>query len=245
MDRMRVISGCFAAIASTAAPAETQDNPFVRMVGDWRIGVDPVSYGCFTSRDFDQGLTLRLTARPETGGLALLLAHQDWDAIEDGARYDLGLTFDGQDTWTLPFTGTVDASGQGYLLAETDNPEDAQAFVVPFAQAATLSLAFGDEGLGQFSLTGSMRALQAVETCQTAVAELRAVPEPEPAPSTPTAEDSDREARLAEARMRCSRGPRHSTRQDATMRLLSCSLLRKSTSARFSGQTTPTRSPRG
>tara|TARA_R110002124_G_scaffold214251_4_gene380313 strand:+ start:493 stop:987 length:495 start_codon:yes stop_codon:yes gene_type:complete len=127
----------------------------------WDVLIDPsLGNGCLIQSEFEDGSLVRIGLDRTTGSGYVTVFNTAWGDIEEGGRYAIDFTLDGD-----PYTGEA----KGIYLNDVPGADiefDNVDFFMSIAQRQTMTMY--NDGLEVLSidLTGTMAGLDAVLSCQ-------------------------------------------------------------------------------
>ena len=155
----RVIAALLLAAPSGAALAQTED------MGAWSLAAMP--NGCMVQATSPQGTMLSIWGFAGEEKLAFLLQNRGWEALRDGANYDLKLDFLG--VRTLPVEATarknIDQDGPGFFFSVEPGGKSGTGFIDAFASARGMRISQGGASVDTLSLQGGRGAMTALARC--------------------------------------------------------------------------------
>lgn len=171
-----------AAILLLAAPAGAMAQ--TETAGDWAVGAMP--NGCMMQAVSPEGTMLSVWGIAGDDKLGFLLQNRGWNALRDGASYQLSLDFLG--VRSLPVEATarreIDSDGPGFYFTVQPGGTGGDRFMDAFSTAQGMRISRDGKAVDTMPLAGGKSAMGALARCladRWAEAEPEAV-ETEPAP---------------------------------------------------------------
>lgn len=162
----RLITSTASAIALlVATPAVSEDTYILDNVGNWEIGLDADTAGCFAFGRYDNGTFLKFGYNAVDATLEFIIGSDHWNSLEHGMPYDLSVKFGGNRAWLVPSIGGKMGQGLDFLSSITSDP----AVIRQFMKARQMYVSYQGREIAVLSLEGSYRAFKAVQQCQVAV----------------------------------------------------------------------------
>ena len=131
--------------------------------GSWTVFVNAsVGNGCFIERQTEDNTQIRLGYLPERLGGFFSVANPDWSELEPGVTQEIALFFDG-----ATFSGETEFFEEGGYFGGFsffNNPN----FLTDFAKRKKLTIVGPEGDKTIVDLTGTSRAINAMNTCQEA-----------------------------------------------------------------------------
>jgi hypothetical protein len=164
-----------------AAPAGAMAQP--EASGDWAVGAMP--NGCMMQAVSPEGTLLSVWGIAGDDKLGFLLQNKEWDALRDGASYQLKLDFLG--VRSLPVEATarreIDSDGPGYYFTVQPGGAGGDRFMDAFSTAQGMRISHDGESVDTMPLAGGKSAMGALARCLADrwAEGAQAAPEPEPA----------------------------------------------------------------
>lgn len=129
--------------------------------GDWSVFVDPaVGNGCLIQKDFDEGFRIRLGYVPDRKGGFFAALSEEWGHVEPGSKGLVRFISD-KDKFAGEAEGIEDGNMRGGW-AFFNNPE----FAEELARRRSITVIGPQGGEFDIDLTGSARAIQEAQRCQ-------------------------------------------------------------------------------
>lgn len=155
----RMIAALLLAVPSGAALAQSED------LGDWALAAMP--NGCMVQATSPQGTMLSIWAFAGEDRLAFLLQNRGWNALRDGASYDLKLDFLG--VTSLPIEATarrdIDQDGPGFFFTVEPGGSTGTGFLDAFSSAEGMRISQDGENVDTLPLQGGRGAMAALARC--------------------------------------------------------------------------------
>jgi hypothetical protein len=134
-------------------------------MGDWALAAMP--NGCMVQATSPQGTMLSIWGFAGEDELAFLLQNREWNALRDGASYDLKLDFLG--VRSLPVEATarreIDQDGPGFFFTMEPGGKAGTGFLDAFSTADGMRISQGGESVDTLSLDGGRLAMAALARC--------------------------------------------------------------------------------
>jgi len=167
-------------LASLVLPAAAKNeyslDRQVDTVRGWRIAANETRKGCLAFASYQSGTVIEVGFDRRRDSAFMLYANRDWTFIEQGARYDITLTFDGRKRWNGTVVGVRAGEFPGLAL-ETIKTQ----FILDFANYSSVRVDLRGRRLDGFDLSGTRAAVVAVLSCTQDVRDGRVVFDPPPA----------------------------------------------------------------
>jgi hypothetical protein len=124
--------------------------------------------GCMVEAVSPQGTMLSIWGFAGQPKLAFLLQNKDWNALQDGRSYKLGLDFVGTPT-AMPVDATarehIDSDGPGFLFTVQPGGDKATSFLTAFTSAEGMRISREGRSVDTLPLAGSRGAMGALAKC--------------------------------------------------------------------------------
>jgi hypothetical protein len=154
-----LIAAFLLAAPTGAALAQSEDT------GDWALAAMP--NGCMVQATSPQGTMLSIWGFAGEDKLAFLLQNREWNALRDGAHYDLKLDFLG--VRSLPVNATarreIDQDGPGFFFTVEPGGSTGTGFLDAFSTADGMRISQGGESVDTLPLDGGHLAMAALANC--------------------------------------------------------------------------------
>ena len=133
--------------------------------GDWAVGAMP--NGCMMQAVSPQGTMLSVWGTAGDDKLGFLLQNKRWDALRDGASYELKLDFLGVSSLPVEATARreIDADGPGFYFQLQPGGSSGKAFMEAFSSARGMRISQDGRNFDTLSLAGSEGAMSALARC--------------------------------------------------------------------------------
>lgn len=154
-------------LACAGAPVAAESVNWTQ-IGEWDIAVDTtIDNGCYALAGWDGGTVLRIGRNPLKENFYMLIGNDSWASLQHGVAYEIQVQFGGQPRWDVSAVGLQFAEGEtAYLHAQSTQME----FIEEFQRALNMKISYDGKVIDNLKLTGSRRAWEAVEACQSEVA---------------------------------------------------------------------------
>ena len=154
-----------AVVAGTGA--YSQNDILWKTVGDWDVLVAPeLSNGCYALGSWSTGTILHIGLDPSDDTFYFLLGNKDWASLTPDQEYDIQIKFGARPAWDVTTRGVkFDTSDMVFLHAKSDKFE----FTREFQSETKMSIVYNSRPVEVLKLTGSLKAFQAVKSCQNEV----------------------------------------------------------------------------
>ena len=159
MFRRLIVSAFLFALPAGAALGQAEDT------GAWAVGAMP--NGCMVQAVSPKGTMLSVWALAGDEKLGFLLQNRGWDALRDGASYDLDLDFVG--VRSLPIQATarreIDSDGPGFFFTLEPGGPRGGGFLEAFSTAKGMRISQEGRNVDTLPLAGSRGAMAALARC--------------------------------------------------------------------------------
>ena len=160
MFRRMIVSAFLFALPAGAALGQAEDT------GDWAVGAMP--NGCMVQAVSPQGTMLSIWALAGDEKLGFLLQNRGWNALRDGASYELKLDFLG--VRSLPIQATarreIDSDGPGFFFTLEPAGIRGSGFLDAFSTASGMRISQEGRSVDTVPLAGSRGAMAALARCR-------------------------------------------------------------------------------
>jgi hypothetical protein len=156
MFRRLMIALCLAA-PSAAAVAQAD--------GPWGIAAMP--NGCMVQATSPRGTMLSIWGFAGEAKLGFLLQNREWDGMQDGRSYDLGVDFAGEKRRLVQATGRehIDSDGPGFFFTVEPGQSEGSGFLQNFTTAKGMTISREGQNVDTLPLAGSRGAMTAFAKC--------------------------------------------------------------------------------
>ena len=159
MFRRLIVTASLFALPAGAALGQAEDK------GDWAVGAMP--NGCMVQAVSPQGTMLSIWALAGDEKLGFLLQNREWNALRDGASYELKLDFLG--VRSLPIQATarreIDNDGPGFFFTLEPAGARGSGFLDAFSTASGMRISQEGRSVDTLPLAGSRGAMAALARC--------------------------------------------------------------------------------
>ena len=133
--------------------------------GDWAVGAMP--NGCMMQAVSPQGTMLSVWGTAGDDKLGFLLQNKGWNALRDGASYQLKLDFLGVSSLPVEATARreIDADGPGFYFQLQPGGASGKAFMEAFSSAQGMRISQEGKSVDTLSLAGSEGAMASLARC--------------------------------------------------------------------------------
>jgi hypothetical protein len=133
--------------------------------GDWAVGAMP--NGCMMQAVSPQGTMLSVWGTAGDDKLGFLLQNKRWNALRDGASYQLKLDFLGVSSLPVEATARreIDADGPGFYFQLQPGGTSGKAFMDAFSSAQGMRISQEGKSVDTLSLAGSEGAMASLARC--------------------------------------------------------------------------------
>lgn len=162
-----MIRGLIAAflLAGSSGAVMAQGDSAGEAMGAWELA--PMPNGCMVQATSPQGTMLSIWSFAGDDKLAFLLQNRGWDALRDGAHYDLKLDFVG--VRSLPVDATarknIDQDGPGFFFTVEPGGSSGTPFLEAFSTAEGMRINQAGAQVDTLSLEGSRGAMASLARC--------------------------------------------------------------------------------
>ncbi|MEM1389169.1 MAG: hypothetical protein AAF748_15235 [Pseudomonadota bacterium] len=162
--RLMILSAALTIASVVSAPA--QDNNLWAAIGDWDISVDPtIDNGCYALATWNGGTVLRIGRNPQADNFYFLIGNDKWTSLQPNGSYEIKIQFGNRPTWDVSANGFQFNPGETVYLQAQSTQID---FIREFQAALNMRITYNGNEIDNLKLTGSRRAWDEVERCQTA-----------------------------------------------------------------------------
>ncbi|MEA1014842.1 hypothetical protein [Sphingosinicella sp. LY1275] len=150
------------ALAAPAAVATAQ----TEAPSPWALEVTPG--GCLVHAAAPSGTVVSVWGSADNDSIRFLIQNRQWNAFEDGGRYDIQVSFDGRSAWPMQAVArrNLDADGPGLTFAVSPSaPAGGTGFLEQFAGARGMHIARDGQRIDSLKLAGSDTAMTALAQC--------------------------------------------------------------------------------
>jgi hypothetical protein len=153
----RLIVALLLAAPSAAALGEDGDG--------WGIAAMP--NGCMIQASTPQGTMLSIWGFAGEAKLGFLLQNRQWNGMQDGRSYDLGVDFVGQRRRLVQATAreNIDSDGPGFFFTVEPGQSEGSGFLQSFTSAKGMTISREGRNVDTLSLSGSRGAMSAFAKC--------------------------------------------------------------------------------
>ena len=133
--------------------------------GDWVVGAMP--NGCMMQAVSPEGTMLSVWGIAGDDKLGFLLQNKGWNALREGASYDLKLDFLGVSSLPVEATARreIDSDGPGFYFQLQPGASSGKAFMDAFSTAPGMRISQEGKSVDTLSLAGSKGAMTAMARC--------------------------------------------------------------------------------
>ncbi|HEX8586244.1 MAG TPA: hypothetical protein VF680_17770 [Allosphingosinicella sp.] len=133
--------------------------------GNWVVGT--MLNGCMVQAVSPEGTMLSVWGVAGDEKLGFLLQNKGWNALRDGARYDLKLDFLGVSSLPVKATARrdIDSDGPGFYFQLQPGGSRGKAFMDAFSTAQGMRISQAGKKVDTLSLAGSKDAMSALARC--------------------------------------------------------------------------------
>jgi hypothetical protein len=153
-------------------------------------GIAAMPNGCMIQATSSHGTMLSIWGFAGEAKLGFLLQNREWNGMEDGRNYDLGLDFAGQQRRLVQATARehIDSDGPGFFFTVEPGVSEGSGFLRNFTSAKGMTISHEGQTVDTLSLAGSRGAMSAFAKC---LSEHWAVPVASTATSSGDKDDDD------------------------------------------------------
>ena len=159
MFRRLIVTAFLFVLPTGAALGQAEDT------GDWAVGAMP--NGCMVQAVSPKGTMLSVWALAGDEKLGFLLQNRGWNALRDGASYELDLDFLG--VRSLPIQATarreIDSDGPGFFFTLEPGGARGNGFLEAFSTASGMRITQEGRNVDTLPLAGSRGAIAALAPC--------------------------------------------------------------------------------
>ena len=133
--------------------------------GDWSVGAMP--NGCMMQATSPEGTMLSVWGTAGDDKLGFLLQNKGWNALRDGASYQLKLDFLGVSSLPVEATARqdIDSDGPGFYFQLQPGGASGKAFMDAFSRAQGMRISQDGKSVDTLSLAGGQGAMSALARC--------------------------------------------------------------------------------
>ena len=155
----RIVAAFLLAVPAGGAMAQAEET------GNWAVGAMP--NGCMMQAVSPQGTMLSVWGLAGDDKLGFLLQNRDWDALRDGASYQLKLDFLGVSSLPVEATARreIDSDGPGFYFTMQPGGAGGKSFMDAFSTAQGMRISRDGKSVDTLSLSGSKGAMSALARC--------------------------------------------------------------------------------
>jgi hypothetical protein len=150
------------ALSAPAAVATAQ----TEAPSPWALEVTPD--GCLVHAAAPSGSVVSVWGSADNENIRFLIQNRQWDAFEDGGRYDIQVSFDERRAWPMQAVAkrNLDADGPGLTFAVSPSARaGGSGFLEQFAGASGMHIARNGQRIDSLKLAGSDTAMAALAQC--------------------------------------------------------------------------------
>jgi hypothetical protein len=155
----RLIAALLVTVPASAAMGQVEDT------GQWAVGA--MANGCMMQAVSPQGTMLSVWGVAGDDKLGFLLQNKGWNALRDGASYDLKLDFLGVSSLPVEATARreIDSDGPGFYFQLEPGGTSGKAFMDAFSTAQGMRISREGKSVDTLPLAGSKGAMSALARC--------------------------------------------------------------------------------
>jgi hypothetical protein len=134
-------------------------------LGEWAVGAMP--NGCMMQATSPQGTMLSVWGTAGDDKLGFLLQNKGWNALRDGASYQLKLDFLGVSSLPVEATARreIDSDGPGFYFSLEPGGASGKTFMDAFSNAKGMRISRDGKSVDTLPLAGSEGAMAALARC--------------------------------------------------------------------------------